>query len=170
MSVTSWHASNEPAPHCDQELVHSPSYPLGLCEGWKKKTFCLLDCRSLAGSVQSVLQRALGLLRLCAQHRAAQTAAWVHPAALGHPCSQASHGQAIECMYVYFCFEKPDRKYACPVYRDSSTEKIMGKHNECFCCWFPFVSSLLKSLCTLVLGCFSQHTWHTGTCQSGKFL
>lgn len=24
--------------------------------------------------------------------------------------------------------------------------------------------------CTLVLGCFSQHTWHTGMCQSGTFL
>lgn len=103
-----------------------------------------------------MLQRDLDLLGPGAQQGAAQTAAWVHPAALQHPCSQACHGQGIECMYVYFCSEKPDRKRASPVYRDCRTVKMMGKHNGCSCCWFPFVfcSSLLKSLVYFSSGLF----------------
>lgn len=104
-----------------------------------------------------MLQRDLGLLGPCAQQQAAQTAAWVHPAALGHASPQTCHGKGIECMYMYFCFKKPNRKYASPIYRDCRTPKIIGKHNGCFCCCFPFVccsSSLFKSLVFFSSGLF----------------
>lgn len=123
-------------------------------------------------SVHSVMQGVLGLLGMCAQHGSCTDSSWVHPATLGHPWSQACHGQGIECMYLYFCFEKPDRKYASPVCRDCSMVKMMGKQMGVFVVGFLLFAVVVywSPWCILVWGCFSQHTWHTSVCQSDTFL